>query len=45
MLIFCALRITVVKDLPKVAHQLGVLTLLLLGEMRELLDLIGSDQI
>jgi hypothetical protein len=44
-LVFMTLRITGVQRLPQVAHQLCVLRLLLVIQVGEFLDLIGSNQV
>lgn len=44
-LVFMALRIAGVEGLPQVAHELRVLGLLLVIQVGEFLDLIGSNQV
>jgi hypothetical protein len=44
-LVFMALWIAGVEGLPQVAHQLRVLGLLLVIQVGEFLDLIGSNQV
>lgn len=44
-LVFGALRVAIVEHLPEVAHQLGMLRLLLLIQMREFLHLIRSNEV
>jgi hypothetical protein len=44
-LVFMALRIAGIKGLPQVAHQLRVLSLLLIIQMGEFLYLVGSNQV
>lgn len=44
-LVVGTLGVAVIEDFPEVANHLGVLGLLLVGEMWELLHLIGPDQV
>lgn len=44
ILVFRALGVTAVENLPEIADELGVLSLLLVVQMRQLLDLVCPDQ-
>lgn len=45
ILVVCALRLPVIENLPKLAHDIYVFKFLLLVEMGQLLDLVGPYQV